>query len=79
MPAIDPNTLLEEAECYACLGISLSQGMKLALLSRTLKASVPEADTSAEALAEYSKCYTCFGASLYDTLVIALLDQISQA
>ena len=34
MAAIDPNILLEEAKCYACLGVSLSDALELALLSR---------------------------------------------
>lgn len=34
MPAIDANTLLEEAKCYTCLGISLADALALALLNR---------------------------------------------
>lgn len=35
MPAIDPQTLLEEAKCYACFAqASLPEMLKLALLSR---------------------------------------------
>lgn len=34
MAAIDSQILLEEAKCYLCLGISLPEALRLALLSR---------------------------------------------
>jgi hypothetical protein len=34
MAAIDSQTLLEEAKCYLCLGVSIAEALKLALLSR---------------------------------------------
>lgn len=34
MAAINVNTLLEEAKCYTCLGLSLPEAIELALLSR---------------------------------------------
>lgn len=79
MAAIATSTLLSEAKCYLCAGITLVEALKLALLARILLAADPAADTSFSALVEYGKCYTCYGASLYDVLELALLDQISQA
>ena len=81
MAAIPTNTLLDEAKCYMCFGtdVNMVKAMKLALLSRTLKALVPSADTTAQTLLTYAKCYACYGASAYELIELALLDQISQA
>jgi hypothetical protein len=80
MPATNPQTLFDEAKCYLCAGLDVTtaRSLKLALLARTLKALVPDADTSVAALLEYSKCYACYGASIAELLELALLDQISQ-
>lgn len=32
--AVDPNTLLAEAKCYTCLGITLFEALQLAMLAR---------------------------------------------
>lgn len=34
MAAIDTNTLIEEAKCYLCLGMSLPEALRLAILAR---------------------------------------------
>lgn len=80
MAAVNPNLLFEEAKCYLCQGLDIStaRAMKLALLSRTLKALVPTADTTPDALMAYAKCYACYGASSYELMELAMLDQISQ-
>ncbi len=79
MAAIDTNTLMAETKCYACLGMTMTQLLKLGLLRRQLLAAVPTADTSMQALMSYAKCYACYGASAYDMLELAMLDQIAQA
>jgi len=81
MAATNPQTLISEAKCYDCFGqVSLVQGIKLALMARTLTAMNPSADTSADALLAYANCYNCFSnATLGDLMELALLDQISQA
>lgn len=80
MAATDANTLLAEAKCYECFGpLSMSLLFRLALEARMLKALVPGADTSPQALITYGKCFNCYGASYGELMELALLDQISQA
>lgn len=78
MSQISVNTLLDEVKCYACLGISINQLIKLALLRRILLAASPSEDVSVGALMEYAKCYACYGSSAAQLLELALLDKIKQ-
>jgi len=75
----DVNILMEEGKCYACVGASDAEIIKLSLMSRTLIALAPESDTSVNALMEYSKCYACYGFTGVELLELSLLDQIAQA
>jgi hypothetical protein len=77
----DTQTLIGEANCYFCFGqVSPAQGLKLALLARTLLALSPAADTSPQALLDYAKCFACFTEGTFAELMeLALLDQMSQA
>ena len=79
MAAIDSNTLLEEAKCYACYGGSMSHLLKIALLRRQLLAISPTADVSPQGLISYANCYGCYGATMMDLIEISLLDKIAQA
>ncbi len=79
MAAIPTQTLLDETKCYACLGMSLTRLLKVALMRRALLAAVPTADVSMQGLISYAKCYACYGATDADLLELALLDQIAQA
>ncbi len=56
--AVDPNTLLADAVCYACQPGN-AWAFKLALLKQILLAVSPMADTSPNALLELAKCYAC--------------------
>lgn len=80
MAATDPQTLVNEAACYSCLGpVTAAQTLRLALERRTLLALDPAADTSSQALETYATCYQCIpGVSQADAVELALLDQISQ-
>lgn len=81
MAALDTQTLLAQANCFACFGeVDITQALKLVLLSRVLISLSPAADVSPSALLAYAKCYNCFStANLGDLMELALLDQISQA
>lgn len=77
MAACNPNELLEEVKCYGCVGATIPQLFRLALLRRSVLNAMPSADTSYAYLIEYSKCYACYGVSQYDMLELALLDLLS--
>lgn len=79
MPATSVGILLDEVKCYACLGASISQLIKLALMRRVLLAANPSADVSVAGLMEYAKCYACYGASTVQLLELALMDQVQQS
>lgn len=80
MPATPFQDLLDEAECYSCYAnASIADLLQLALMARTLKDSVPTADTSPGALLAYAQCYLCLGITLVEAMKLALLDQIYQA
>lgn len=81
MPALSPNTLLAEANCFACFGaVSSVQMIRLSLLARILLALNPVAATDPQSLLAYAKCFNCFSnASLGDMMELALLDQIAQS
>lgn len=79
MAATPAQELFAEAACFACAGASTAEMLEMVLLSRTLKALDPTADTSASALISYGSCYACYGATTAQIIILALLDQISQA
>ena len=76
MPATDSNTLLNESKCFACIGATQTDMLKISLLIRKLKAVHPAADVTPNGLLDYGKCYACLGLSPIETVMIALLDQI---
>lgn len=80
MPAINPQTLFDEAKCYSCNSTAnTAQMLRLALLRRTLIALVPTADTTPQGLMTYGACYACYGMTEADIMELAMLDQISAA
>lgn len=79
MAATATQTLISEASCYLCVGISIAQAVKLALMARTLLALSPTADVSRQSLLAYAHCFACLGMSVGELMEMALLDQISQA
>jgi len=73
MAAIPAQTLFDETKCYACLGASIPQLLKVGLLRRIVLAEDPTADLSVNALMEYVKCYLCNGTvSGLDAIELAL-------
>jgi len=75
---VDPQILLNESRCYSCLGVSISQSLRLALIARTVQVFDAQANVTPAYLVDYGKCYECYGASIGDLLELALLDQLSQ-
>ncbi len=75
--AVDPNTLLADAVCYACQPGN-AWAFKLALLKQILLAVNPMADTSPNALLELAKCYSCQPGNA-ESFELALLQQIVNA
>jgi hypothetical protein len=84
--ATDAQTLLTEAQCYACYGGNLRL-MRLALIKQWAELVDPTIDTSPQALLDYASCYACFaggiggGANLYllELFVLVLIDQALSA
>jgi hypothetical protein len=81
MAATNPQTLITEARCFACYGVSSAQLIKIALLRRSVLASNPEADVSPEGLIHHAACFFCYiPDGNYGVLIeLALLDLLSQS
>lgn len=75
---IDPQILFSESKCYACLGITQEQALRLALIARSVVALDAQADVTPAYLLDYAKCYACYGFSTGELLELALLDMFSQ-
>lgn len=76
--ATDTATLLTQARCYLCYGISLYQAMKLALLAQISVDTNPENDVTPAALLEQGKCFPCVSNTDVGMIMeLALLNQIS--
>lgn len=79
MAAVTTASLFTEGRCYACLGLSQAETLKITLLANFVIQLNPMALTTVNELLEYGKCYACLGLTLADTLEISLLSQISVA
>lgn len=81
--ATDAQTLLAQANCYACNAVSGYDArlMQLALLQQMVLSLNPMADTSPQTLLSQANCYACFGANAFNLqlMELALLAQISTA
>lgn len=76
----DANELLAEVKCYGCLGLSIGQLLKLALLRRQLLALDSEAATDVDSLLDHGKCFQChLGGDVGRILELSLLDKIAAA
>lgn len=75
--AVDADTLLDEAKCYACVGMSQAQQMRLALLRRISLASNPSNDVTPRNLMVQGAVFLGIGASQADQMELALLAQIA--
>ena len=78
MAATDPQSLFNQSKCYLCVGISLFQALKLALLAQISLAKNAANDVTPAGLMTQGKCWPCF--SNTDTgriMELALLAQIA--
>lgn len=76
--ATDAQTLVTQARCYLCNGVTLFQAMKLSLLAQVSLLQNPTRDVSAQALIAAASCYSCFSYSnLGEMMELALLNQIA--
>jgi hypothetical protein len=74
----DAQTLVTQARCYLCDGVTLFQAMKLSLLAQIAVGHNPSADVSAQALITAASCYSCASySSLGDMMELALLQIIA--
>lgn len=78
MATTDPQGLFNLSKCYLCMGVSLFQALKLALLAQISQAKNAANDVTPAALMTQGKCFPCF--SNVDTgriMELALLAQIA--
>lgn len=73
MTATEIQTAYNDAQCYACYGLTQEQILELAELKTWLLTRDPDADTSGANLLETAQCAHCYGASIFDLLEIGLL------
>jgi len=74
-----PATLIGEASCYACYGLSMYEIFKTAMLVRQARVADPSANVSPTALLALAKCYNCYGATNGQLFELALLQIIADA
>lgn len=79
MTATEVQTALSEVSCYACLGLTIAQMLKLSYLRSWLLTLNASADTSLANLMSQGNCLGCYGLSAFDILEIVLLDMIVTA
>lgn len=70
-----PAEIIADANCSACLGISLFESMEITILKQILT-ELGVTMTQAEINAE-SGCFTCYGLSLGQANVLVLLNAIA--
>lgn len=76
--ATDPQSLLTQASCYLCYGVSEAQAMKLALLAQISTTSNPENAVDPQSLITAGRCFACFAnADVGAIMELALLAQIA--
>lgn len=74
----DPQTLMSNAQCYVCEGVSTFQALKLALLAQISVAHNPANQTDPQSLMAQAKCFACYSnASIGKLMELALLAQIA--
>lgn len=74
----DPQTLLSNAQCYVCEGVTLFQALKLRLLAEISQAHNPSNQVDPQSLLSQAKCFACYSnASIGKLMELALLAQIA--
>jgi hypothetical protein len=73
MPATDPQSLINAANCYNCF--DMPKLLKLGLLRQILLVLNPMAATDPQSLLNQAQCYSCYRDQA-DLLELALLAQI---
>lgn len=71
------QALLNDANCYGCLGLSMTEMLTLALERQWLLTLQPNADTSVAALTAAGSCFACYDMSMFDLLENTLLSLIA--
>jgi hypothetical protein len=81
--ATDAQSLLTEANCFACFATNIytESLLELALLRQISLAGNPANDVSAQGLIAAANCYECFSANnnMENLLELGLLKQIAEA
>lgn len=72
---IDPQPLLDSVACINCMGASIGQQLKIALLLQIAQAQGTAVNI--QALLDQAACLVCIGVDLATALEIVLLSQIA--
>ena len=72
---IDPQPLLDSVACINCLGASIGQQLKIALLLQIAEAQGTAVNI--QALLDQAACLVCIGVDLVTAIEIVLLSQIA--
>lgn len=76
--ATDAQSLLTQAKCFMCYGVSLYEGLKLALLAQISVAHNASNNTDPAFLLSTAQCFDCYGRPTIGQLFeLALLQQIA--
>lgn len=73
--ALDPQSLLNGAPCLNCIGLSLAQQIKIALLLQI--AQTQGTAVNVQSLIDQAGCLTCMGVDLGSAIEIVLLNIVA--